>query len=58
MVHSYVRVRWALPDCALRVKALSKMTKQVLQGHSEIAFRISLVRAELQVDLTPTEEGR
>ena len=46
----------ALPDCALRVKALSKMTKQVLQMHSEIAFRISLVRAELQVDLTPTDD--
>ena len=45
----------ALPDCALRVKALTKMTRQVLQGQPEIAFRISLVRAELQVDLTPTD---
>ena len=46
----------ALPDSAIRVRALTKITKQVLPIHPEISFRINLVRAELQVDLTPTDD--
>ena len=45
-----------LPDSALQVRALTKMTKSVLQQHPEVAFRVNLARASLQVDLTPDNE--
>ena len=45
-----------LPDSALQVRALSKITKAVLQQNPEIAFRVNLARASLQVDLTPDNE--
>ena len=45
----------SLPDCALRVKALERMTKVVLQGHPDVAFRINLTRAALQVDSNPDD---
>ena len=42
-----------LPDSAIQVRALTKITKTVLSQHPEAAFRINLTRAELQVDLVP-----
>ena len=54
--HRTTELGGALPDCAIRVRALTKLTRQVLPQHPEISFRISLVRAELQVDLTPTDD--
>ena len=45
----------SLPDCALRVKALEKITKVVLQNHADVAFRINLTRAALQVDTNPDD---
>ena len=54
--HRMAELGGALPDSAIRVRALTKITKQVLPIHPEISFRINLVRAELQVDLTPTDD--
>ena len=44
-----------LPDSALRVKALEKITRVVLQSNPDIAFRINLTRAALQIDTTPDD---
>ena len=45
----------SLPDCALRVKALERITRVVLQSHPDVAFRINLTRAALQVDTNPDD---
>ena len=45
-----------LPDSALQVRALSKITRAVLAQHPEVAFRVNLARASLQIDLTPDDE--
>ena len=44
-----------LPDSALRVKALEKMTKASLLSHPDIGFRINLTKAALQIDATPDD---
>ena len=44
-----------LPDSALRVKALEKITRVVLQSNADVAFRINLTRAALQIDSTPDD---
>ena len=44
-----------LPDSALRVKALEKITRVVLQSNPDVAFRINLTRAALQVDSSPDD---
>ena len=44
-----------LPDCALRVKALGKITKVALQRNPETAFRMNLTTATLQVDTNPDD---
>ena len=44
-----------LPDPAIRVKALEKMTKGVLVSYPDIGFRINLTRAALQIDSTPDD---
>ena len=45
-----------LPDSSLQVRALTKATRSVLQQHPEVAFRVNLARAALQIDLTPGNE--
>ena len=45
-----------LPDAALQVRALTKLTKGALQGHPDIFFRVNLVRHNLQVDVTPDQD--
>ena len=45
-----------LPDSSLQVRALTKATRSVLQQHPEVAFRVNLARAALQIDLTPDNE--
>ena len=44
-----------LPDSALRIKALEKITKVVLQANPDVAFRVNLTRAALQVDMNPDD---
>ena len=44
-----------LPDSALRVKALERITRVVLQANTDIAFRVNLTRAALQVDTNPDD---
>ncbi|CAE7436865.1 unnamed protein product [Symbiodinium sp. CCMP2592] len=45
-----------LPDSSLQVRALTKITRSVLQQNPEVAFRVNLARASLQIDLTPDPE--
>ena len=45
-----------LPDSALRVKALEKMTRVAVQSNPDVAFRINLTRAALQIDSNPNDE--
>ena len=45
-----------LPDSAIQVRALTKATKAVFLQHPDMAFRINLARAALQVDMTPDDE--
>ena len=44
-----------MPDSALQLKALEKMTKAVLQANPEVSFRVSLTRAALQIDTCPDD---
>ncbi|CAE7353710.1 unnamed protein product, partial [Symbiodinium sp. CCMP2592] len=44
-----------LPDSAIQVRALKRMTSAVMLQHPEASFRISLARAELQIDLVPDD---
>ena len=50
-----VELGGTLPDSALRVKALEKITRVVLQSNPDVAFRINLTRAALQIDSTPDD---
>ena len=45
-----------LPDPALQVRALTKLTRATLQAHPDISFRVNLVRHTLQVDVSPSSE--
>ncbi|CAE7269327.1 unnamed protein product [Symbiodinium sp. CCMP2592] len=45
-----------LPDSSLQVRALTRITRAVLHQNPEVAFRVNLARAELQIDLTPDNE--
>ena len=45
-----------LPDPALQVRALTKLTRSTLQTHPDVSFRVNLVRHTLQVDVNPTSE--
>ena len=45
-----------LPDSAIQVRALTKITRAVLLQNHDAAFRINLARAELQVDLVPDSD--
>ena len=45
-----------LPDCALQVKAISKISRAALLQNPEISFRVSLSRASLQVDMNPDND--
>ncbi|CAE7733245.1 RE1 [Symbiodinium sp. CCMP2592] len=45
-----------LPDSSLQVRALTRISRAVLQQNPEVAFRVNLARAELQIDLTPDNE--
>ena len=51
-----VELGGVLPDCALQVRALTKVTRSVLSSHPEVAFRVNLARAALQIDLTPDDD--
>ena len=42
-----------LPDPSIQVRALTKATKQVLTQYPDVAFRVNLIRASLQIDVTP-----
>ncbi|CAE7596714.1 unnamed protein product [Symbiodinium sp. CCMP2456] len=44
-----------LPDCALRVKALEKIAKGPLSAYPDVSFRVNLMRASLQVDMSPDD---
>ncbi|CAE6966844.1 GIP [Symbiodinium sp. CCMP2592] len=54
--HRMTELGGTLPDCAIRARALTKLSRQVLSQHPDISFRINLIRAELQVDLTPSDD--
>ena len=45
-----------LPDPALRVKALDKITRTVLQSQPEVAFRVNLTRTAIQIDSSPDSD--
>ena len=45
-----------LPDSAIQVRAITKISRAVLLQHQEVAFRINLARAKLRVDLVPDSE--
>ena len=45
-----------LPDPALQVRALTKLTRNTLQAYPDISFRVNLVRHTLQVDVNPDSE--
>ncbi|CAE7807929.1 unnamed protein product [Symbiodinium sp. CCMP2592] len=45
-----------LPDSAIQVRALTKITRSVLLQHPEASFRINLAEAELQVDVVPDSD--
>ena len=44
-----------IPDAALLLKGLNRLTKKVLDSHRNLQFRIQLARSSLGVDTTPTE---
>ncbi|CAE7219174.1 RE1 [Symbiodinium natans] len=41
------------PDASILMKGLDNLTQRVIRSDSELAFRVSLVRASLQVDNNP-----
>ncbi|CAE7817000.1 unnamed protein product, partial [Symbiodinium necroappetens] len=45
------------PDPSVLIKGLDCMTKSVLNDHSDVAFRISMLRYNLEVDTRPTIKG-
>ena len=50
-----VEVGAVVPDAALLLKGLNKMTRKVLESHKDLQFRIQLARSSLGVDTSPTE---
>ncbi|CAE7775417.1 RE1 [Symbiodinium sp. CCMP2592] len=50
-----VELGGTLPDSSLQLKALERITKVTLQSHPDVAFRINLTRAALQIDTTPDD---
>ena len=50
-----IEIGAVVPDAALLLKGLNKMTRRVLESHKELQFRIQLARSSLGVDTTPTE---
>lgn len=44
-----------IPDAALLLKGLNRLTKRVLDSNRDLQFRIQLARSSLGVDTTPTE---
>ena len=44
----------AEPDASVLVRGLDKITSQVIKGSGELAFRVSLIRSTLQVDVSPS----
>ena len=38
-----VELGGTVPDSAIRVKALDRITRTVLQGHHDVAFRVNLL---------------
>ena len=50
-----VELGGTLPDCSLQLKALERMSRLTLQAHPDVAFRVSLTRAALQVDTSPDD---
>ena len=44
-----------VPDAALLLKGLNKMTRRVLESNKDLQFRIQLARSSLGVDTSPTE---
>ena len=50
-----IEIGAVVPDAALLLKGLNKMTRRVLESHEELQFRIQLARSSLGVDTTPTE---
>ena len=50
-----VEIGAVVPDAALLLKGLNRMTRRVLESHKELQFRIQLARSSLGVDTTPTE---
>ena len=50
-----VEIGAVVPDAALLLKGLNKMTRKVLESHKDLQFRIQLARSSLGVDASPTE---
>ena len=50
-----VEIGAVVPDAALLLKGLNKMTRKVLESHKDLQFRIQLARSSLGVDTSPTE---
>ena len=46
----------SLPDSALQVRAITRISKAALSQNPEVSFRVSLTRASLQVDMNPDDE--
>ena len=44
----------AEPDASVLVRGLDKMTAPIIKGSGELAFRVSLIRSTLQVDVSPS----
>ena len=51
-----VELGGSLPDPALQVKAITKISKNALQQNPEVSFRVSLSRASLQIDMNPDSD--
>ena len=43
----------SIPDPTVLVRGLTKLTRKILSAHSDLAFRISLARSTLLLDLVP-----
>ena len=50
-----VELGGTLPDSALQLKALEKISRGTLQANPEVSFRVSLTRAALQIDTCPDD---
>ena len=44
----------AEPDASVLVRGLDKITGLIIKGSGELAFRVSLIRSTLQVDVSPS----